>query len=272
MVIKMKKQQFSFIEVLVTIAIIGILASILIGQFWKAREHALQTACASGLKEIGSSFYVHMKENKNYLPTYNWMISSNIQKNYYCPKDDAPIEMNFFTTSVFDKQNDDTKLANIEISFGFNLSSSSQKGTEIDNPSDFVAMFDANDISEIDPGSDGDGGDPDETSKNGKGNNGHGNNADGVDSSNPGQSKKGEDSDPNVDDENKEGKGSTTLTSDGNPYWEIDNPDIGPSDYDGWYYNKLSFRHLGKANHLMFDGSVKVVSSPLPLNSLQYKQ
>ena len=270
----MKHQRFSFIEVLVTIAIIGILASMVLGQFWKAREHAYQTACASGLKEIGSSFYVHMKENKNYLPTYNWMISANIQNNYICPKDSIRHEMDFFMSSDFDRIKNDPsiKLAGLINSFGFNLSASSQKGTEIDNPHDFVAMFDSNDLSGIEEGSSAGGGDPDESSKSGKGNNGHGNNADGVDSSNPGQSKKGEDSDPTVDDENKDGKGSTTVTSDGNPYWTEDNPEIGPSDYDGWYYNKLSFRHLGKANHLMFDGSIRVVTNPLPLTSLQYNQ
>ena len=227
-----------------------------LGQFWKAREHAYQTACASGLKEIGSSFYVHMKENKNYLPTYNWMISSNIQNNYLCPKDEVPIEMNFYTTSDFDDQNDKTILPNVEVSFGFNLAASSQKGTEIDNPGDFVAMFDADGRLEMDAPNKGSGG---------KGNNGHGNNADGVDSSNPGNSKKGEDSDSTVDDEIK-------LSSDGNHYWEIDNPSTAPTNFDGWYYNNLSFRHLGKANHLMFDGSVRVVNSPLPISSLQYNQ
>lgn len=40
-----------------------------------------------------------------------------------------------------------------------------------------------------------------------KSNNGHGNNEDGVDKSNPGKSKKGEDSDPEVDDEKKSGRG-----------------------------------------------------------------
>ena len=253
----MKKLKFTLLEILIVVAIIGILGTMLLGKFAKAREHAFQTACASNLSQIGKTFYVHMKENQNYLPTYNWMANSSVRTNYYCPKDEEPVIMNFYTTSYFHKQNDTTIIADTEMSFGFNLSASSQRGSDIDNPGDFVMMFDSSDLATIDAGSSDSGG--------GQGNNGHGNNADGVDSSNPGKGGGKVDESGGVDDENN-------ATSDGNPFWTTDIPDAGPNDYDKWYYNNLSFRHLNKANHLMFDGSVLVVSSPLPYSYLIYKQ
>ena len=63
MVIKMKKLKFTLLEILVVIALIGILESMLLGQFSKAREHAYQTACASNLNQIGKTFYVNQVES-----------------------------------------------------------------------------------------------------------------------------------------------------------------------------------------------------------------
>ena len=266
----MKHKHFSLIELMAVIAIIGIIASIGFDHITKAREHAWQTSCASGLSQVGKTFFVHMKENKNYLPTYNWMDSEDMEPSYLCPKDDDPSTYQFYRTSNFEKQAEGGDYAidgkyegESPVSWLFNLSASSNKGTNINNPDEFVMMFDADGITDILAADNDSGGEDGTNGSSGKSNNGHGNNADGVDSSNPGKSKDGEDSDPNVDDENNSGNGGGGTVvdgSDGHPYWADDFNDVGPDDVDYWYYNTISFRHLGKANHLMLDGSVKVFS------------
>jgi len=50
------RRGFTLIELLVVIAIIAILAAILFPVFAQAREKARQTACMSGIKQLGLAF------------------------------------------------------------------------------------------------------------------------------------------------------------------------------------------------------------------------
>jgi prepilin-type N-terminal cleavage/methylation domain-containing protein len=63
-----KTKGFTLIELLVVIAIIAILAAILFPVFAKAREKARQTACLSGLKQIGTALFVYAHDYDGYLP------------------------------------------------------------------------------------------------------------------------------------------------------------------------------------------------------------
>jgi len=40
---------------------------------------------------------------------------------------------------------------------------------------------------------------------------------------------------------------------------------VEPGDVNNWYYNNVKYRHLGTANHLLLDGSVKVIRHRLDL-------
>ncbi len=64
----MKKNGFTLIEMLVVIAIIGLLAAILIPVLGKAIESANRVACANNLKSLGASFLAYASEHQGELP------------------------------------------------------------------------------------------------------------------------------------------------------------------------------------------------------------
>jgi prepilin-type N-terminal cleavage/methylation domain-containing protein/prepilin-type processing-associated H-X9-DG protein len=59
---------FTLIELLIVIAIIGVLASLLLPTFGRARESARGTACLSNLHQIGIALQLYVQDNHNKLP------------------------------------------------------------------------------------------------------------------------------------------------------------------------------------------------------------
>ena len=66
-----KRRAFTLIEILVVIAIIGILAAILFPVFSRAREGARRVSCSSNLKQIGLGAMQYTQDNANILMR-NW--------------------------------------------------------------------------------------------------------------------------------------------------------------------------------------------------------
>jgi prepilin-type N-terminal cleavage/methylation domain-containing protein len=75
-------KRFSLIELMVVVAIIGILSSLLLPSLNKARKNAKLASCLSTERQIGISVHLYSDDNENYYPApyanYGWddMISS----------------------------------------------------------------------------------------------------------------------------------------------------------------------------------------------------
>ena len=65
----MKNKRFTLIEVLVVVAIIGILASLLMPSLKKSRESARRAICLSNLKQHNIAIYLYTEDNDQYLPS-----------------------------------------------------------------------------------------------------------------------------------------------------------------------------------------------------------
>jgi prepilin-type N-terminal cleavage/methylation domain-containing protein len=64
----MKRQAFTLIEMLVVIAIIGILAALLLPALSRGKERGRTIACLSNLHQIGVALQVYVDDNNDHLP------------------------------------------------------------------------------------------------------------------------------------------------------------------------------------------------------------
>ncbi len=64
--------RFTLIEMLMVIAVIGILAAMLLPAISKAHQMGLQVQCLNNEKQIGAAMQMYVQDNKLYcLPGYN---------------------------------------------------------------------------------------------------------------------------------------------------------------------------------------------------------
>lgn len=73
---------FSLVELLVTIAIISVLAALLLPALGKAKETGRSTVCQGNLHQIGIALQLYVSENRNIMPTmYDQSAGTNFQTN-----------------------------------------------------------------------------------------------------------------------------------------------------------------------------------------------
>jgi prepilin-type N-terminal cleavage/methylation domain-containing protein len=80
---------FTLVELLVVVAIIGILASFLLPTITAARERARQTVCVNNLRQFLNGIEMYMNENEDYPPWLSNLYPKYIptKKTYICPTD-----------------------------------------------------------------------------------------------------------------------------------------------------------------------------------------
>ena len=67
----MKLKKFTLIELMIVVAIIGILASLLLPALGRARATARRAVCVSNEKQLGIAFAMYLDDNEDYYPIYD---------------------------------------------------------------------------------------------------------------------------------------------------------------------------------------------------------
>jgi prepilin-type N-terminal cleavage/methylation domain-containing protein/prepilin-type processing-associated H-X9-DG protein len=105
-----KRRAFTLIEILVVIAIIGILAAILFPVFARARENARRSSCQSNLKQLALGVHQYTQDYDERFPIGLWVDSSSGTDDYQtalenvfpyfkneqisiCPSDSEPLDV-----------------------------------------------------------------------------------------------------------------------------------------------------------------------------------
>ena len=222
---------FTLVELLVTIAIATVMIGMAATWYGRVKEHALRTACASNLNQMGIAtvgFYTDWRHMPSFSygtekykdGSFSLYLQANKSKTagwdaygkgvMVCPKDPSPSMIPIYNHRT-------NQVEYLPTSYGYNLGFlfDGMGYATLENPADTVLLFDGSmDLSH--------GEEENKEYENTPGkrptNHGHGNNEDDVDSSNPGKGwqKNKFDSDPNMDDEirhfkNKHGVGPQTI-------------------------------------------------------------
>ena len=81
-----RKSGFTLVEIMIVVAIIGLLAAIAIPNFVKARTRAQANACIANLKQIEGAKETYMLENKTTTaPAMDAMVPNYIKSTPTCP-------------------------------------------------------------------------------------------------------------------------------------------------------------------------------------------
>ena len=76
--VSIKKKHVTLIEILVVVAIIGILASLLLPSLGKARKKSKATVCSNQLKQLGTIFHMYADDNNG-----SMMLQNSTENGYY---------------------------------------------------------------------------------------------------------------------------------------------------------------------------------------------
>ena len=88
MMIKMNKKGFTLVEIMIVVAIIGLLAAIAIPNFVKARQKAQAEACIANLRQIEGATQVWAVDtgaNDTVAPGWNDLVPNYIRSQPHCP-------------------------------------------------------------------------------------------------------------------------------------------------------------------------------------------
>ena len=82
---KLNKKGFTLVEIMIVVAIIGLLAAIAIPNFVKARQTAQQNACIANLKQIEGAKQIWALDGGSGTPTWGDLVDTYIKRQPSCP-------------------------------------------------------------------------------------------------------------------------------------------------------------------------------------------
>ena len=77
------RRAFTLIEMLVVIAIIGILASMLLPSLAKAKQKALRIKCMNNLNQIGKAMFMFGQDNDDWFPWNDWCPPFSVKAEHF---------------------------------------------------------------------------------------------------------------------------------------------------------------------------------------------
>jgi prepilin-type N-terminal cleavage/methylation domain-containing protein len=92
------KQGFTLVEIMIVVAIIGLLAAVAIPNFLKAREKAQENACIANLKQIDGAKTLWGLDGHTGTATWNDLVPSYIKKQPTCAAGSGAYVIGSYTT------------------------------------------------------------------------------------------------------------------------------------------------------------------------------
>ena len=82
---KHNKSGFTLVEIMIVVAIIGLLAAIAVPSFISARTKSQQNACLNNLRQISGAKDEYALDNNNKTPAMSDLVATYISKTPSCP-------------------------------------------------------------------------------------------------------------------------------------------------------------------------------------------
>ena len=82
---KMNKSGFTLVEIMIVLAIIGLLAAIAVPSFIAARTKSQQNACLNNLRQISGAKDEYALDNNNKAPAITDLYTTYLAKSPVCP-------------------------------------------------------------------------------------------------------------------------------------------------------------------------------------------